>query len=276
MILFQNNANDCYLNSVLQVLLNNKRLQDYFETLKIENDINTLFYNLFNALENTPLINPSFIKRVLSTSDNESRELFSNCMQQDSHEALMKILDILHETNKVSGKSFIDKYFTGKYKTFINCTNCDYSSITKNNFRDIDFYPQYYDIEECIMRSFDKEDINGACEKCSENTLTKQTMIHKYPQVLIVSIKRYSNELSGNIKKLNDEFTLDIKLYLGETTYVLTSVIHHHGRSPNSGHYTTDAYRNGKWYKINDDVAHEIDPNNIDSMSAYILIYCKI
>ncbi len=274
MIFFRNNANDCYLNSVLQVLLNDEHIRNHFKTQRDDNNINNLFYALLNINENS-YVDPNGIKLLLSDIDIESKELFFNRDQQDSHEALMKILDLLHEHNKIDGKSFIDRYFTGKYKTFVKCLNCDYSSTVKNNFRDIDFYPIHSNIVECINRSEDQEKINGICEKCYKNKFFKKTTIHKYPQVLIVCVKRYVNDINGNTRKINDKFTVDHKLILEENDYNLASVIHHHGRSPNSGHYTVDINRNGKWYKINDDIVFEIDPNNIKSDTIYILIYCK-
>lgn len=275
MILFRNNANDCYLNSVFQVLLNNEQMKNYFKTMKIENNINKVFYTLLNTPENE-YVNPNSLKMVLADIDNESKELFYNNDQQDSHEALMKILDILHENNIVDKKSFIDKYFTGKYKTFVKCLNCDYLSVVKNNFRDIDFYPKHINIKECISRSADQEHISGVCEKCSKNTLFKKTVIYKYPNVLIICVKRFETDSIGQTRKLNDKFTIDHELCLEQNNYCLTSIIHHHGRNPNSGHYTVDVSINGKWYKINDDCMFEIETANIGSESIYILIYCKI
>jgi ubiquitin C-terminal hydrolase len=86
-------------------------------------------------------------------------------------------------------------------------------------------------------------------------------------------VKRFETGLNGQTIKLNDRFTIDHELYIEHNNYILTSIIHHHGRNPNSGHYTVDTRREGKWYKINDDCIFEIDSNNIGSETAYVLVY---
>ncbi len=99
------------------------------------------------------LINPRNIKNLLSRFDRESSDLFGNDDQQDAHEAIIKILDIVHmsssynESNfsdygkidsdikeksfeawkkngEIFGFSFVTRFFSGQFKTLINCTNC--------------------------------------------------------------------------------------------------------------------------------------------------------
>jgi ubiquitin C-terminal hydrolase len=188
----------------------------------------------------------------------------------------MKKIDTLHENNLINKHSFIDEYFTGVYKTNIKCVNCDYKNTQKDMFRDIGIDLKCPNILQCIAQSFDKEKIDVNCEKCGTLNLIKQTYIYKYPKILIMHIKRYSSDNFGNITKINNEFSINFGIKIQDNIYELISIIHHHGNSPNKGHYTVDINKNGIWYKLNDNVSHIIDRENIDSRSIYILIYSRL
>jgi ubiquitin C-terminal hydrolase len=73
----------------------------------------------------------------------------------------------------------------------------------------------------------------------------------------------------------------------------LASVVIHHGRSINRGHYTTLSRRNGIWVELNDSSAKEVPESDLDKYTthsrqnigdlgfgpkstAYLLIYEKV
>lgn len=305
MILFSNTRNDCYLNAVLQALLNIKPLTDFF---KNEPDDKFNIIRVFRLIssENTT-VNPRFLKLLMSRIDNSARLLFNNDEQQDAHEAISKILDIIHviscykkinfkdygkidtEMKKMSlaswkrnadifGYSFITKYFTGQFKTTILCKNpdCDYKNISFDNFNNISLALTGPDISDCFSDFIKPERmLDAKCEKCSHKTLIKTTTIWKFPAVLIINLKRfeYTNNKISRIDKFID---LDDFLYFNssslEYTYELESVVCHHGKTPHAGHYTANILKNNVWYKMDDDSKPEITTNK-KSSSAYILIY---
>jgi ubiquitin C-terminal hydrolase len=83
--------------------------------------------------------------------------------------------------------------------------------------------------------------------------------------------------------------TFDLDQYLpkelkGSSKYKLSGIVHHHGGSPSSGHYTTDAIRfdnkddKTEWVTFDDGSAHEANIAKIlksphSQRTAYLLLY---
>lgn len=83
---------------------------------------------------------------------------------------------------------------------------------------------------------------------------------------------------------VNKSFDLD--QYLPEelkgSKYKLSGIVHHHGGSPSSGHYTTDAVRDDdgakQWVSFDDGSAYEANIGKIlksphSQRTAYLLLY---
>ena len=302
---FVNNKNDCYLNSVLQALLNTRSFVCFFKFKKAnENSIIQMFRIIH---EMNTLINPKFIKNLLAKFDKESSKLFGNDNQQDAHETVVKILDIIHmsssyiESNfsdygkidseirhksfnawkkngEVFGFSFITRFFGGQFKSLIGCTNCNYKNNSFDTFNNINLPIAGEDITDCLSEFIKPEELSCArCENCKEKKLIKTTTIWKFPLTMILNIKRFTFESSGTIRKINKILKMDkqLRIYSSKKiyNYSLASVVYHHGRSPNSGHYTTDLCKNDSWYKLDDDVITKLDNLPETSSNCYILVY---
>lgn len=122
----QNVGNTCYMNSVLQVILNNKFIKNYLLSNKFESDIlvnlkkltsnisntqnsgtcdnkleNTITYHLNKLLmtmRENEIISPRTMKDVISKKNN----MFSGFSQNDCHELLIFLLDSIHEETKTN------------------------------------------------------------------------------------------------------------------------------------------------------------------------------
>jgi len=305
MLTFINNRNDCYFNSVLQALFNTHSFICFF---KFRKEDENLIIQLFRIIyEMNTLINPRQIKNQLAKFDRESLELFGNDEQQDAHEAINKILDIIHmsssykESNysdygkidseikrksfeawKTNGRtlgfSFITRFFGGQFKTLTNCTNCDYKSNSFDYFTNINISISGEDIIDCLADFIKPEAMHDAkCEKCHKKTLIKTTTIWKFPLTLVLNIKRFTFDNAGITHKVNKQLKMDKHLKICSSkrvyTYSLASVVYHHGRYPTSGHYNTDLYKNGSWYKVDDESVYTLDDLPESSSNCYILIY---
>jgi ubiquitin C-terminal hydrolase len=305
MLRFTNNRNDCYLNSVLQALFNTHSFICFFKFKKINENLIIQMFRIIYGTNN--LINPKSIKNMLAKFDKESLYLFGNEDQQDAHEAIVRILDIVHissmynETNfsdygkidtdiknksfeawkkngEILGFSFITRFFSGQFKTLISCTNCDYKSTSFDNFNNINLPIAGEDIIDCLAEFIRPEDLSGAkCEKCSKKSLIKTTTIWKFPLTLILNIKRFTYDSTGTTHKINKMLKMDKHLKICSSkrvyNYSLASIVYHHGRYPTMGHYNTDLCKNGSWYKLDDDTVYKL--NNIPDASSncYIMIY---
>lgn len=305
MLRFTNNGNDCYLNSVLQVLFNLPAFLYPFAgtSIKCNGDVMRAFDRLYN---NRNRVNtPKIIKNILSGVNKESFLLFGNSGQQDAHEAIMSILDIVHHNSvcenpdlssygiidsrikkksykeweknaKLFGYSYITNFFNGQFKTLIKCNNCDYENINFEIFNCINLEITGNEIIDCLDNFIEKECImESICEKCKNRGLIKQTTIWKFPLVLILNIKRYSVD-NGRICKNNKSIKINKSLFIRSSgiihTYKLNSVVYHHGSLPTSGHYTSDILKNGLWYKADDDNVQRTERPKYSS-NCYIIIY---
>jgi ubiquitin C-terminal hydrolase len=110
LIAFHNIGNSCYLNSALQVLLSCDEFREcIFVANKEKNNkgLNLPFLSILNDItlkrENpeTPISNPILLKQMLS----DHSSFFKDTHQQDCHECLINILDIIHENTKTTDKN---------------------------------------------------------------------------------------------------------------------------------------------------------------------------
>ena len=108
----------------------------------------------------------------------------------------------------------------------------------------------------------------------------KQTKLIIEPKTLIVQLKCFEfDHIQQTIKKKIASVVCPIVLTLpGGSTYCLSSVLNHHGSSPNKGHYTVTLYdkENNSFILLDDSV---IDNNvNISKEMwrlSYIVCYAK-
>lgn len=305
MLRFINNRNDCYLNSVLQALFNTHSFICFF---KFKKPNENLIIQTFRIIyEMNDLINPKNIKNILARYDEGAYDIFGNNDQQDAHEAIVKILDIVHmssaykESNfsdygkidseikrksfnawkkngEILGFSFITRFFGGQFKTLINCSNCDYKSTSFDNFNNINLTIAGEDIIDCLAEFIKPEAMHDAkCEKCRKKTLIRLTTLWKFPLTLILNIKRFEYNKAGITRKVNRLLKMDKHLRISSSkkmyNYTLASVVYHHGSQPNQGHYNADINKNGEWYKVDDDTVYKLSDLPETSSNCYILIY---
>jgi ubiquitin C-terminal hydrolase len=305
MLKFINNRNDCYLNSVLQALFNTHSFICFFKFKKTdENQIIQTFRVIY---EMNTLINPRNIKNLLATYDRGAHDLFGNNEQQDAHEAIVKILDIIHmssaynesnysdygkidseikrnsfnawkKSGEILGFSFITRFFGGQFKTLTCCTNCDHKITSFDYFNNINLTIAGEDIVDCLAEFIKPEILHDSkCEKCHKKTRIRVTTLWKFPLTLILNIKRFTYDQSGITRKVNRMLKMDKYLKIRSSkrvyNYTLTSVVYHHGSHPNAGHYNADLNKNGTWYKLDDDSAYKLDDLPEASSNCYILVY---
>jgi len=310
MFLVRNNGNDCYLISIIQSLLNSYPMI-YFFTLGINLKNHKDLYETFAyLLNNNVIINSTTIKKLVVNFDSESEILFNNKDQQDAHEAIVKMIDIIHKISiypeqmqddklrnisknisdeeknaheqvkknaRIFGYSFVSEYFSGQFKSTVSC-NCGYKNISYDLFNNVNLSITGEDISDCFQGFIKIEKIKDAkCEMCGLKKLIKNNSIWKFPKILIVNLKRYEYDENGRLIKNNKELNNSENIYFQSNnvlhTYKLISVVNHHGMSPGRGHYTSDIFKNNKWIHIDDDFYNEISVEKLDKRNSYIFIY---
>uniref|UniRef100_A0A8C7Z0D5 Ubiquitin carboxyl-terminal hydrolase n=1 Tax=Oryzias sinensis TaxID=183150 RepID=A0A8C7Z0D5_9TELE len=247
---------------------------------------------------------------------------FVGCNQQDAQEFLRSLLDGLHnEVNRVtvrprSSVEDFDHYsdeekskrmwnlylaredskvvdlFVGQLKSSLTCTVCGFRSTMFDPFWDLSIpiaqeRPGEVTLKDCL-RLFTKEDVldgeeKPTCNKCkARRKCTKRFSIQKFPQILVIHLKRFSDSNSRSSKLstfVNFPLKeLDLREFSADNgehpVYNLYAVSNHTGNTL-GGHYT--AYcRNpalGEWYSYNDSRVSPISSGQVRTSNAYVLFY---
>ena len=251
--------------------------------------------------KNKEVFNPILLKVLLS----EYNSFFKNNNQQDCHECIITILDILHEidkngndkynkNNNIAGlnskesniqwnklnNTIIKYWFYGQFIVNIECNKCNIKRTHYELFNNISIPLENTDIVinfEDYMSNIIIEKIN--CEHCKCKTqITKNSQIWRFPRVLIIHLKRY---IPNGIyyKRNNKNIEYSNKIIFKKNNFIfkyeLINIINHIGSTPYGGHYTNvvKSEDNNKWYLINDsNIILNKDYSQL-SKTAYILIY---
>ncbi|XP_072249173.1 ubiquitin carboxyl-terminal hydrolase 2a isoform X1 [Leuresthes tenuis] len=246
---------------------------------------------------------------------------FMGYNQQDAQEFLRFLLDGLHnEVNRVTvrrrgavedldhlpdeekGKKMWSKYleredskivdlFVGQLKSSLTCSHCGFCSTVFDPFWDLSLpiaKKGYGEVSlmDCV-RLFTKEDVldgdeKPTCYRCkSRRRCTKKFTIQKFPKILVLHLKRFSEARRTSKLSTFVNFPmkdLDLREFASENStnavYNLYSVSNHSGTTM-GGHYT--AYcrnpNSGEWYTFNDSRVTPMSSSQVRSSDAYVLFY---
>lgn len=281
---FRNIGNTCYLNSGLQLLVQNKELCKLIlkyspksEKLKKISDFILEYYND----DSSDCIIPNEIKKIVE----EKQELFVGYAQQDSTEFIIYLLDIIDEEIKSIDKfsGGIEPIFGIDFNVRIKCKLKDcltvYNRKEKNNFLLVDIDSKCTSLDDAyrIFKSGEKleSDDKYYCENCQAKRIaSKRTNVNEWPQYLFIWLKRFRQN-GENITKNSQE--LEIPVDWRHDMKLQGAVIHY--GSLNGGHYVYVGENEGKWFLFNDSSVSEIK-SEIELQSllskAYWLCYKNI
>ncbi|KAL8758587.1 MAG: hypothetical protein Q9184_003880 [Pyrenodesmia sp. 2 TL-2023] len=210
--------------------------------------------------------------------------------------------------------SFISNLFAGQHASRLRCTTCKNTSTTYEAFYSISVeIPQKgqgADIHDCLRSYCQEEKLSKdemwKCPHCKcQREATKQIIITRAPQFLVVHFKRFSAGKNEGTKKVHTPinfpfYGLNIEPYMVPPVknqvqleehpdvavtppfvYDTYAVMRHLGASGSGGHYISlvrDAAR-GCWRKYDDDRVSDFDPNRLKSdqrlqnEQAYLVFY---
>jgi ubiquitin carboxyl-terminal hydrolase 8 len=215
-------------------------------------------------------------------------------------------------------ESFISSLFAGQHASRLRCTTCKKTSTTYEAFYSISVEIPVEgtgDIYDCL-RSYCKEEMLSGdevwkCPHCKcKRMATKQIIITRAPQILVVHFKRFSASKTQSARKIHtpiefplhglrmDDFVISYPSAapqdprapppMGATvppfTYDAFAVLRHLGSSMGSGHYISlvrDAERQC-WRKFDDERATDFNPRDLRSRDrlqneqAYIVFYERV
>ena len=282
-----NKANFCYLNSIIQVLvcilLHSGCTYDHL----VSNQrffSNALFnyktkgYQLHNRKRNLQIIRSWFSK------GKNAIPLLNGSLQQDVHEAFVRIMNILHDGTKyctipdlppnliedsmyTSFPRFLFRFLVEKTSS---CKKCNKQSISEEYFEEISIKIQSHNSINKMINEYWHTKLQKFCSSCKEDTNhIMNTKITHHPRILMIILARFDNTL----QKVNLPIAIDTSITIFGREFSLMSIINHHGNSQKSGHYTATLKYNS-WWTADD---HRIQPFSLsclaNSTTSYLVFY---
>lgn len=297
----QNMGNTCFLNSALQCLTYTPPFANYMLTREhskichepgfcmmctMQNHIIQVFANSGNVIKPIGVLNE--LKRIAKH--------FRYGSQEDAHEFLRYTVDAMQKSclpgakldRQTQATTFIHQVFGGYLRSRVKCLNCKAVSDTFDPFLDIPLeIKTALSVSKALEQFVKPEQLDGEnaykCTKCKKMvTASKRFTIHRNPNVLTLSLKRFANFTGGKITKdVKYNEYLDLRPYMSQSQgesqgYGLYAVLVHSGFSCHAGHYFCYVKAsNGQWYQMNDSSVSVSDIRSVLNQQAYVLFYIK-
>ncbi|EYB86245.1 hypothetical protein Y032_0282g1266 [Ancylostoma ceylanicum] len=218
--------------------------------------------------------------------------------QEDAHEFLLKILDLIDRCSYPSSSSSdripkepsppMTQLFGFKLRYQLTCLLCGLCSVSYALHNDLSLHlprggrynvpPRMHDLIAMYMKS---EVLEYACpdKKCNGKLARRTPFIFRAPSVLILQVKRFFHTEKKNGMRVQVEEHLSLKDFTYSQSdgddYELTGIISHEGHQITSGHYT--ALVRGfdrQFYLFNDEY---VRPQKLltANLCPYLIIYSR-
>ena len=270
--------------------------------------------------ENCVISPGGFVTSIQKVAKLKDKEIFTGYAQNDLTEFIIFLIDCFHTAilrevemtikgkvitnkDKLAEKCFemMKMMYRKEYSEFLNMFyGIHVSSICKMDGDAVSIKPEPFfmlhlpipekripSIYDCFVEYTKNEKMEGDNMYYNEDEDRKHEAIKRFefwnlPQILIIVLKRFSNNIKKNQKKVTFPLAdLDLsKFVIGYNNlsykYDLFGVCNH-GGSVFGGHYTAFVKNaNNKWYHFNDTIISEVgDSNKIVSNKAYCFFYRK-
>lgn len=305
-----NAGQTCYFNAALQCLVYCPNMTNYFLAGHETHDVNpkkklagalatayASFSRLYWTQDAATAMDPSEVRAAFG----KACRGFAPNQQHDAHEALVAILDKLHDglsklkpgdlavtlrpdvrvkpwTDSLKGAcSVVSEVFRGQLETEVQAPG--YASVSHDHFTCLSLaVTDATTLNQCLQRHMAPETVDDfkVDDRVLQASLTKRFTY--LPRILIIHLKRFDGD--GKIDRFIDypaELNLE-EFAVPECAhhYGLFGVCMHHGAA-NDGHYSAVCEVKGQWYVMDDDAATPLgNINDIIQRDAYVLLYKRL
>lgn len=309
-----NIGNNCYINSVLQILKNIPKFTYNFFIM--DEGSGKFLLSLKNLLLKTCFSkDSSFSPNDFKDNLGKENKRFSGDKQYDSTIFYISLLNIIQkkickpnnnykkiDMNQYSNisleekfniwkenylsknQSFIIDFFYIFYASEIQCKSCNYisQSFQCTNFLDFPLVSdkkQVKELEECFYNYQMIKTLLYECSECKKNNLTQNFTILELPPILVINLKRVG-EGNANLNDIEIPFQLDMEKLIKNgkmsSIYELRGFIKHSGDEVSGHNYSfCKNMFDDKWYEYNDSYCIPIEGTpTLDTI--FLLCYVKI
>ena len=310
----KNIGNNCYINSVLQIL---KNIPKFTYNFYLMDDNSGQFLLSFKKLLIKTCFSKdsSFSPREFKDNLGKENKKFSGDNQYDSTIFYISLLNIIQkklykpnnnyiklDMKKYENKSFEEKFkiwkdnYLSKNQTFIidffytfyvseiECNSCNHKtqSFQCTNFLDFPIISEKSEVEsleECFDNYQMIKTLYSDCSECNNKKLDQYFTILELPPILIINLKRVG-ERKAYFNDIKIPFQLDMEKIIKRTKinsiYELRGFIKHSGNE-NYGHnfaFCKNMF-DDKWYEYNDACCIPIEGKpTMDQI--FLLCYVKV
>jgi len=309
-----NLGNNCYLNSVLQILKNIPKFTYNFYLMDENSD--RFLLSLKKLFLNTCFSkNSSFSPEEFKNNLGKENRIFDGDNQYDSTIFYISLLNIIHKKlyktncnyknlnmNQYKNKSleekfkiwkenylsknqtFITEFFYTFYMSEIECNSCHNKtqSFQCTNFLDFPIITQNSEVkslEECFFNYQMVKSLTNECSECNNDKLSQHFTILELPPILIINLKRVG-EGDAHFNDIEIPFQLDMEKLIKNSKinsiYELRGFIKHLGDEISGHNYSfCKNMFDDKWYEYND--SNCIPINGKPTMDRiFLLCYAKV
>jgi len=264
------------------------------------------------------IIKPSgFINAIQKVAHLKDKDIFTGYAQNDLTEFMNFLFSCFHEsikrevemnikgniknkTDKLAKKCYnmMKNMYKNEYSEFlkmfygicvseIKSLESNYENIIPEPFFNIDVpIDKYNTLNECLAHYTEKEILDNDNKILNDETnkkesASKRILFFSLPDILIITLKRFSNENKKNDKIIKFQLeNLDMSKYVlgydkNNYKYDLFGICNHIG-GVHGGHYTAFVKNaNNIWYHFNDTNVSKININDLQTSNAYCFFYRK-
>lgn len=300
-----NLGNTCYINSVIQAIINAPKTRKYF----YEHDTDVTNRDIVRAISKTAHIvhdlkKVSRPKGLMATLEKHMGGQLDIRCQNDANEFFSLLIDKLdaqqpnipcvpskskrNRMNELADAAWNNnsEWFYGQFIQQVACSQCKKFSHSAESFLTIDLPVSHNDMSAILKDCFDKDIVTGfQCAKCNQTGDGEKVLrLWRLPTLLVFSVKRFDSMMNKIHTELTTvPFEIDLSSLVinpiytkDQGIYQLSSIVCHVGNAYR-GHYfcLCRSLSDDKWYKKDDENVEEISSDEVNKLSRtfYMFFY---